>query len=198
MAKVATKQVPCITCGNSIEVPKWSANKQECEACKGTQSQEDVGIEQLSDDIVEEEPVAKLKHAQEVLEALGFNITPNGWRKQYQDGNAVVRIEPFFDHGTSMDQAHALEGFTIIRQEFVAVVDREMGQKLPLVAHQDINTLLQELDIKLPGVNLQATNIDTIKCSKCGRDTGEWIQLVNSKEMLCLEKCAPVKHPRRI
>lgn len=195
MTKDATKTIRCTGCGNPLEVPKWAANKQECELCVARRAKLGPAYEQREQpEEIETSPVDKMKKAQSILGALGFTITARGWHKQFQDGDAMVRIEPYFDTGTSMDAGCALEGFSLIRQEFISVIDSGMSEKLPSVAHQDINTLLQELDIKIPGVALDQTHIDTITCSRCGVKTPEFITLMSSKENLCMAKCAPVRH----
>lgn len=194
MTKLTVKKIVCQECDTTIEVPKWSPNLQTCAVCLGQTKKLPIELDRSADE-QETAPVDQVRHAQAVLEALGFTITQRGWHKQYQDNTAVVRIEPYFDIGTPVQPGYALEGFTIVRQEFISIIDKDIASKLPGVAHQDITTLLQQLQMKLPGISLNQTNIDTVECSKCHDITAEWIQLVSSKEILCIQRCAPVRRP---
>ena len=185
-----TKQVKCWQCEEVITVQKFAANKQLCARCQAGDSAETP----VEDQPVTQRPVDKLRHAQDVLQTIGFVVSPRGWSKQYQDGDAVVKIEPYWDNGTSLDTNCTVEAFVVTRQEFVTVTDKLMRDKIPAVAHIDINTLMHELGVK--GVNdLPAQiHIDAVKCTKCGEETADWISTTNGS-ILCLTKCAPVKRP---
>lgn len=187
-----TKMVKCagsLDCSNLMSVPKWASNTQYCEQHTIGAAPEEVV--EMAEAVPEPTPVSKLQHSQQVLSALGFTITSRGWRKQYADGDAIVVIEPFFDQGTSLDQDHALASFVVYRQEIVAVADSQLSQRMPAVTHQDVQSLLTELQVKMPGVALDQTHIDTMLCDKCGERVGEWIMI--GKQTLCIESCAPAK-----
>lgn len=182
-----TKAIKCSHCGKHLDVPKWAPKVQSCAQCSSNNS------EVLQSEELQLRPVDKLKSAQDLLNNLGFNITSRGYSKQYHDGSAVIRIEPHWDSGTSMAADYVLVGIMVTRQELVTVSDKDMNDKIPPVAHSDIATLLQGLNIQSPsGLNHQ-THIDTIKCTRCGDRTAEWTQIGN--DFLCITKCSPIRRP---
>lgn len=192
VSKGDAKTVKCEWCDATQTVSKWSSNEWRC-------GEHTPGVTESNDEApVEERPVDKVRHSQEVLGVLGFTITSRGYHKVYHDGQAAIRIEPMFDKGVAADATYALIGFAVTRQEVVAITDAEIASKIPSVAHQDIQTITTELRIKMPGVELKRRHVDVLKCSKCGTDTEEWMQLGSS--ILCLKKCAkavirkPFKH----
>jgi ribosomal protein S27E len=185
-----TKSVKCVDCGNDIVVSKWASMVQVCPDCQSTKEVE----------VDEKQPAKnpaldKLIHAQSVLGNLGFIITSGGrYYKQYAEGDAVIKIEPLFDRGTSFDVDHVMSGLMISRQEFVPVTDTYVLGKLPKVAQLDIETLLRELEVKIAG-HADPIHIDTVTCHGCGKKVSDWIQMTKSGEYLCIEKCAPARKP---
>jgi hypothetical protein len=180
-------------------VLKWAPKRQFCDTCKRA-------FESTGDDtatiytdpadapITPITPLNKFKHAQEVLDGLGFVLTSRGYNKQYQDGNAIVRVEPIWDKGTSMDSNYTLEAIIITKQDIVPVTDPDIHTRVPTITQLDISTLLRELDIKVHG-SANPTHIDTIKCAGCGKEVADWVQNVRTGQFLCLENCAPTKKP---
>jgi hypothetical protein len=186
-------------CETAIIVLKWAPKRQFCDTCKRA-------FESTGDDtatiytdpadapITPITPLNKFKHAQEVLDGLGFVLTSRGYNKQYQDGNAIVRVEPIWDKGTSMDSNYTLEAIIITKQDIVPVTDPDIHTRVPTITQLDISTLLRELDIKVHG-SANPTHIDTIKCAGCGKEVADWVQNVRTGQFLCLENCAPTKKP---
>lgn len=197
--KQETKQILCMQCEVPIIVLKWAPKRQFCETCK--QAFESTGDDTASvySEPAEKPltPVNKFKHAQEVLDGLGFVLTSRGYNKQYQDGDTVVRVEPIWDKGTSMDSNYTLEAIIVTRQDIIPVTDPNINIRTPAITQLDISTLLRELDIKVSGIT-NPTHIDTIKCAGCGKDVADWIQNVRTGEFLCLDQCAPTKKPIKI
>jgi hypothetical protein len=197
--KQETKRIKCIQCEADITVLKWAPKRQFCDNCKKAyESPPDDTASIYSDPAPKQvTPVNKFKHAQEVLDGLGFILTSRGYNKQYQDGEAIVKVEPIWDKGTSMDSNYTLEAIIVTRQEIVPVTDINIHDRVPAITQLDISTLLRELDIKIPG-SASPTHIDTIRCAGCGKDVADWIQNVRTGEFLCLDQCAPTKKPVKI
>jgi hypothetical protein len=194
--KQETKQIQCMQCEATITVLKWAPKRQYCETCKRA-------FESTGDDTASVyteptdkpiTPINKFKHAQEVLDGLGFVLTSRGYNKQYQDGDAIVRVEPIWDKGTSMDSNYTLEAIIITKQEIVPVTDPNIHSRVPQITQLDISTLLRELDMKVSG-SASPTHIDMIKCDQCGKEVSDWVQNVRTGQFLCLNTCAPTKKP---
>jgi hypothetical protein len=192
MKKRDTKSVKCGECGNDIIVSKWAAKLQLCADCS---SSEEIEAKAEEKPQPKNPALDKLIHAQNVLGNLGFIITSGGrYYKQYAEGDAVIKVEPLFDRGTSFDVDHIMSGLMISRQEFVPVTDTYVLGKLPKVAQLDIETLLRELEVKIAG-HADPTHIDTVTCHGCGKKVSDWIQMTKSGEYLCIDKCAPARKP---
>ena len=197
--KQETKQIHCLQCESTITVLKWAPKRQFCDKCKQAFEAPGDDTASIYTEPTEKHvtPVNKFKHAQDVLDGLGFILTNRGYTKQYQDGDAMVRIEPIWDKGTSMDSNYTLEALIVTRQEIIPVTDININERVPVITQLDISTLLRELDIKVPG-SASPTHIDTIRCAGCGKDVADWIQNVRTGEFLCLDQCAPTKKPVKI
>ena len=164
--KQELKQIKCAQCDATITVLKWAPKRQFCEECQRSFKSTSDEVSTVYDN-KDEKPVApvnKFKHAQEILDGLGFVLTSRGYNKQYQDGDAIVRVEPLWDKGTSMDSNYTLEAILVTRQEIIPVIDPNIVSRMPPISQLDIGTLLRELDIKMIG-SISQTHIDVIKCA---------------------------------
>lgn len=186
-----TKTIECTGCGAEMQVQKFASNKQLCKNCSSTAGESSKPSTDLAD---MERPRDKVKLAQAVLDALGFTITSRGYHKDYVEGDASVRIELYWDKGTSMDTDYRLEAIVVTKQQYVPINDRRLNEKIPHVAQPDIHSLMNELGLSVNSGAQAATHIDTTRCSQCGDETPDWIQVGNGK-ILCLKKCAPAVRP---
>jgi hypothetical protein len=186
-----TKIVKCAGCSADLVVQKWAARTQVCEECQKRASEE--GEASPDAPATPMAPVDKLRKAQDVLAALGYQISQRGHSKVYQNGDSIIRIEPQFDKGTSLNADFTLEGILVTQQVFVSIHDTGLDEKIPQVCQADIHTLLHELNIHNVNLRHEQVHIDAVKCSKCNDMTPEWVQM--GKQILCLAKCAPVRRP---
>jgi hypothetical protein len=190
MSKAAqsTKLVKCKECKNDIEVQKWASNSQTCPKCleKPKKKLELVPNSSAMD---------VLKFTQQIMSELDFTITASGYFKRYSDGDGIIKVEPYWDKGISSDITHALVALTVTRQEYINVLDPHLFDKIPKVAHGDVNALLSALKINTKAGNIAQTHVDTVRCSKCNDETADWMQFEH--QILCLSKCAPVRRPYR-
>lgn len=187
---IQTKIIKCSECGNDIQTHKWAPKIQVCANCKPTVVATHPPPPKL--EVIEERPVDKLRQMQEILNKLGFAITPHGHHKLYQDQNATIRIEPYCDKGTSVDTTFAVEAFIVTRQEYVTVKDTALFDKIPSVALSDVKTILGEINSHKP-LAQSRSHIDMVRCSSCGELTSDWITFGTNNQIMCLSKCAKMK-----
>jgi len=131
--------------------------------------------------------VKSLEKIQVLLGELGFVLTGGGYHKDYGLLNgSVVRIQPIFDKGLSVDMQYNLVSLSVAGHEVISIVSGEplALNRIPAECRVDVLRMLAELapNALIPKVE---NFIISMICTECKENVSSFFNLKGT--ITCLE-----------